>query len=361
MQISVRSHLTAGMAAVVGASAIAMAPVGAISAPSSLAVPVSASAEVALAGITLPFTDILSLLQTLGIGGTIPDITGLVPADFLNAIATEFLNQATPLVTTAASDLFVYLNSTVAALLSGPASIPARFGEALGAIPMVLTTAFQAASAGDIPAALQSLSTGLYAPITAVGQAVLEAGQAFQTYLTTQINSVTNALPGVLLAAVSKVITDNVQAVMATVQSAISGLLGGLIPTAASISVPAGMTAARVVAAAAASVSVTDSRRVDVVAKPEAASVDVDAVDAVDAVESSAPSVAVDIAESPAPPAAVDQTVAPAAPRSRAAAHRSAVTESVATESAASEPKHPSRARAARSAGGIAASERGIR
>ena len=358
MQISVRSHLTAGMAAVVGASAIAMAPVGAISAPSSLAVPVSASAEVALAGITLPFTDILSLLQTLGIGGTIPDITGLVPADFLNAIATEFLNQATPLVTTAASDLFVYLNSTVAALLSGPASIPARFGEALGAIPMVLTTAFQAASAGDIPAALQSLSTGLYAPITAVGQAVLEAGQAFQTYLTTQINSVTNALPGVLLAAVSKVITDNVQAVMATVQSAISGLLGGLIPTAASISVPAGVTAARVVAAAAASVSVTDSRRVDVVAKPEAASVDVDAVDAV---ESSAPSVAVDIAESPAPPAAVDQTVAPAAPRSRAAAHRSAVTESVATESAASEPKHPSRARAARSAGGITASERGIR
>ena len=358
MQISVRSHLTAGMAAVVGASAIAMAPVGAISAPSSLAVPVSASAEVALAGITLPFTDILSLLQTLGIGGTIPDITGLVPADFLNAIATEFLNQATPLVTTAASDLFVYLNSTVAALLSGPASIPARFGEALGAIPMVLTTAFQAASAGDIPAALQSLSTGLYAPITAVGQAVLEAGQAFQTYLTTQINSVTNALPGVLLAAVSKVITDNVQAVMATVQSAISGLLGGLIPTAASISVPAGVTAARVVAAAAASVSVTDSRRVDVVAKPEAASVDVDAVDAV---ESPAPPVAVDIAESPAPPAAVDQTVAPAAPRSRAAAHRSAVTESVATESAASEPKHPSRARAARSAGGIAASERGIR
>jgi len=346
MQISVRSHLTAGMAAVVGASAIAMAPVGAISAPSSLAVPVSASAEVALAGITLPFTDILSLLQTLGIGGTIPDITGLVPADFLNAIATEFLNQATPLVTTAASGVFVYLNSTVAALLSGPASIPARFGEALGAIPTVLTTAFQSASAGDIPAALQALSTGLYAPVTAIGQAVLEAGQAFQTYLTTQINSVTNALPGVLLAAVSKVITDNVQAVMATVQNAISGLLGGLIPTAASISVPAGVTAARVVAAGAASVSVTDSRRVDVVAKPAVASVD--AVDAVD------------IAESPAPPVAVDQTVAPAAPRSRAAAHRSAVTESVATESAASEPKHPSRARAARS-GGITASERGIR
>jgi hypothetical protein len=38
MQISVRSYLTVGMAAVVGAGAIAMAPVEAMSAPSPVAV-----------------------------------------------------------------------------------------------------------------------------------------------------------------------------------------------------------------------------------------------------------------------------------------------------------------------------------
>ena len=98
MQISVRSYLSAGMTAVVGAGAIAMAPVGTMSDLSPAALPVPVVAEVALAGVTLPFTDILSLLQALGVGGAIPDITNLVPADFANAIATEFLNQATPLV-----------------------------------------------------------------------------------------------------------------------------------------------------------------------------------------------------------------------------------------------------------------------
>ena len=145
MQISIRSHLTAGMVAVVGVGAIALAPVGpddalAFSTLRPL-VPAAAATEVALAGITLPFTDVLALLQTLGIGGAIPDISGLVPADLANAIATEFLNQATPLVTTAATEVFGYLNTTIAGLISGPDSIPVRFGAALGEVPGVLLTA----------------------------------------------------------------------------------------------------------------------------------------------------------------------------------------------------------------------------
>ena len=124
MQISIRSHLTAGMVAVVGVGAIALAPVGpddalAFSTLRPL-VPAAAATEVALAWITLPFTDVLALLQTLGIGGAIPDISGLVPADLANAIATEFLNQATPLDTTAATEVFGYLNTTIAGLISGP-------------------------------------------------------------------------------------------------------------------------------------------------------------------------------------------------------------------------------------------------
>ena len=333
MQVSVRSYLTAGMAAVVGASAIAMAPVEAISAPSPVAVPVSVAAEVALAGITIPFTDILSLLQTLGLGGAIPDITGLVPADFLNAVGTEFLNQATPLVTTAAGDVFAYFNSTVAGLLSGPASIPVMFGAALGAIPTVLTTAVQAVSSGDIATALQTLSTGLYAPITAIGQAVVEAGQAFQTYLTTQINTLTNALPGLLLAAVSKVITDNVQAVMASVQTAISGLLGGLIPAAASTRA--------LVAAPAAAVTVDTAGHT-------AAAVTVDTVEETAVLARTSPAIRTSDAESSAPSELSEQTVTPVTPRSRAAARRASVAEAAVAESDAPQPQH--RSRSARSA-----------
>jgi len=233
MQISVRSSLTAGMVAVVGVGAIALAPVesGALS---PLTVPTPAVADVTLAALTLPFTDIVSLLQSLGIGGAIPDITSLVPADFANAIATEFLTQATPLVTAAATDVFAYFNSTVAGLFIGPTSIPARFGDALGAIPVVLVTAVQALATGDLPTAVQTLSTGLVAPITSIQQAVLEATGSFQSFVTAQINSVTTALPGVLLSAVSTVITNDLQSVLAAVQNAISALTFGLIPPAAS-------------------------------------------------------------------------------------------------------------------------------
>ena len=245
MQISVRSSLTAGMVAVVGVGTIALAPVesGALS---PLTVPTPAVADVTLAALTLPFTDIVSLLQSLGIGAAIPDITSLVPADFANAIATEFLNQATPLVTAAATDVFAYFNSTVAGLFIGPTSIPARFGDALGAIPVVLVTAVQALATGDLPTALQTLSTGLVAPITSIQQAVLDASQSFQSFVNAQINSVTFALPGVLLSAVSTVITNDLKSVLDVVQNAISALTFGLIPPAASV--PA-VAAARVAAA----------------------------------------------------------------------------------------------------------------
>ena len=264
---TVRSYLTAGMAAVVGVGAIAMAPVESAMATSPAIAPAPVVTEVALAGLNLQFPDIVSLLQTLGIGGAIPDITSLVPADLTNAIATEFLNQATPLITAAASDVFAAFNSTIAGLLSGPDSIPTRFGASLAAIPTVLVTAIQSLGTGDLPTALQSLSTGLIAPITSIGQAISDAGQSFQSFVTAQINSVTLALPGVLLAAVSAVIKTNLQSVLATVQNAISGLTGGLIPRAAAVSV----TAARVTTTVAVQSVATVPASVSVAPRPAAA------------------------------------------------------------------------------------------
>jgi hypothetical protein len=326
MQIAVRSSLTAGMAIVVGVGTIALAPVESSRAWSPLAVPPPAVADVTLAALTLPFTDIVSLLQTLGIGGAIPDITSLVPADFTNAIATEFLNQATPLVTAAATDVFAYFNSTVAGLFSGPTSIPARFGGALAAIPVALVTAVQALGTGDIPTALQTLSTGLVAPITSIQQAILDATGSFQSFVTAQINSVTLALPGVLLSAVSTVITNDLKSVLDVVQNAISALTLGLIPPAASVPAVAAAraTTGRALPTPAAAV------RASAVAAPRPVAVRRAAA----AVVSAAPAVTFDRADA-TPPAAETAPAAPkSGPRSRAGVRHSGKAASDATPAA---------------------------
>ena len=317
MQILVRSSLTAGMAVVVGVGTIALAPVESGRALSPLAVSPPAVTEVALAGLTLPFTDIVSVLQSLGIGAAIPDITSLVPADLANAIATEFLNQATPLVTAAATDVFTYFNSTVAGLFSGPTSIPARFGDAVGAIPVVLVTAVQSLATGDLPTALQTLNTGLLAPITSIQQAVLDATQSFQSFVTAQINSLTTALPGVLLSAVSTVITNDLQSVLKAVQNAISALTLGLIPTAASTPAPADVAAARVTPALAASLPTpAPSARASAVAAPHPSAARHQAAAA--AVVTATPAVSVDRTEA-ASPGAETATIQPkSVPRSGA-------------------------------------------
>ena len=346
---TVRSYLTVGMAAVVGVGAIALAPVESGSALSPVAVPLPVVAEIALTGLTLPFTDIVSLLQSLGIGGAIPDITSLVPVDFANAIATEFLIQATPLITAAASDVFAAFNSTIAGLVSGPDSIVARFGGSLAAIPTVLITAIQSVSTGDLPAALQTLTTGLIAPITSIGQAISDASQSFQSFVTAQINSLTLSLPGVLLAAVSAVIENNVQSVLAAVQNAISSLTFGLIPRAAS-STPAtaSVTAARVATPAAAPSVATVPVSVSVAVAPRSAAAQRHRAVVADVAS------AADVADSPAPPVVPDQTVAPVTSRQHAVARRTALSESVASAPAAtSQPRQAARARAAHSVGAV--------
>ncbi|MCX6486408.1 MAG: hypothetical protein NT156_00240 [Mycobacterium sp.] len=249
MQISVRSKLTAGLAAATVVGATVLAPVGSVGAH-AVAVPPPVVAEFTLTALTVSYSDLVGLLQTLGLGGVIPDISGLLPADFVNAIATEFISQAIPLVTSAVSSLLGYVGTAISDLVIGPNSIPVRFGTALGGIPTVVISAVQSLGTGDVPTALETLSTGLVAPITSIGQAVAEAGQNLQAYLTAQINGLVGALPVTFLAAVQSVIGNNVQSVLDSIRNAISALTGGLIPPAASVSAAPGLAAARVAAPA---------------------------------------------------------------------------------------------------------------
>ena len=309
MQISVRSKLTAGLAAATVVGATVLAPVGSVGAH-AVAVPPPVVAEFTLTALTVSYSDLVGLLQTLGLGGVIPDISGLLPADFVNAIATEFISQATPLVTSAVSSLLGYVGTAISDLVIGPNSIPVRFGTALGGIPTVVLSAVQSLGTGDVPTALETLSTGLVAPITSIGQAIAEAGQNLQAYLTAQINGLVGALPVTFLAAVQSVIGNNVQSVLDSIRNAISALTGGLIPPAASVSAAPGLAAARV-AAPALSVDVLEAVTASPVRQAES-----DAAPTVpDVVGRSAPAVA----QTAAAGDVADQPDVPVSPRARQA------------------------------------------
>ena len=307
MQISVRSKLTAGLAAATVVGATVLAPVGSVGAH-AVAVPPPVVAEFTLTALTVSYSDLVGLLQTLGLGGVIPDISGLLPADFVNAIATEFISQATPLVTSAVSSLLGYVSTAISDLVIGPNSIPVRFGTALGGIPTVVLSAVQSLGTGDVPTALETLSTGLVAPITSIGEAIAEAGQNLQAYLTAQINGLVSALPVTFLAAVQSVIGNNVQSVLDSIRNAISALTGGLIPPAASVSAAPGLAAARV-AAPALSVDVREAGTASPVRQAES-----DAAPTVpDVVGRSAPAVA----QTAAAGDVADQPDVPVRPRAR--------------------------------------------
>ena len=307
MQISVRSKLTAGLAAATVVGATVLAPVGSVGAH-AVAVPPPVVAEFTLTALTVSYSDLVGLLQTLGLGGVIPDISGLLPADFVNAIATEFISQAIPLVTSAVSSLLGYVSTAISDLVIGPNSIPVRFGTALGGIPTVVLSAVQSLGTGDVPTALETLSTGLVAPITSIGQAIAEAGQNLQAYLTAQINGLVSALPVTFLAAVQSVIGNNVQSVLDSIRNAISALTGGLIPPAASASAAPGLAAARV-AAPALSVDVREAVTASPVRQAES-----DAAPTVpDVVGRSAPAVA----QTAAAGDVADQPDVPVRPRAR--------------------------------------------
>lgn len=244
MQITMRSYLTAGTVAVVGAGAIAMTPV-VVDAP--LAVPAPAVAEVSLTGLGLSLTDVVGLLQGFGIGPALPDfltsLPSLLPTDIVTAVVTEFVNQASPLVMAAAGEVFDYLGAAVAGLISGPDSIPARFGEALAAIPDAVGAAFQALGSGELAVALQTITDSLAGPVSGIAALLSEAAQSFKEFLSTQFDGLITTLPAVLYAAVQTVLGGNLQPLIDTLGGGLSDLLGGLIPGAGASAVPAAAAA----------------------------------------------------------------------------------------------------------------------
>ena len=254
MQISLRSHLTVGMVAVVGAGAIAMTPVvvpGNAALSANVAVPTVANIELA----AWSFSDVLGILNSLGISGALPDLsalTNLLPANVLTAAVTEFVNQVTPVITGAATDVFGYLGTAVTGLVVGPDSVLARIIAAVGNVPGVLSTAVQSLSTGNLAAAVQTVVTGLAAPFTAIGEAIATAVQSFQSFVATKISTIAGALPGILANAVQVALAGGGASLLGSLQTALTNFLSGLVPAAGAVAPAAAAVGAGVAAGAAA-------------------------------------------------------------------------------------------------------------
>ena len=279
MQVSVRSYLTAGTAAVVATGALAVAPALPGTSAPVIDLPVSTTAAVALTGFDLPLGDIIGFLQNLGVGAGIPtDILGLLPPNFVTSIITDFAGQAASLAFGAAGDVLGFVGTTIGGLLIGPDSIPARFGVAILNIPAVIGSAAQALSGGDIAGTLQTLVAGLAAPVTGIGEALIDAATSLGDFVSTTVNDLVSALPAVLLTAVQNVIGGDLGALFDQVRDVLTGLLGigGAAATPVSAAASARPAAVAAAAATAAPESVPAAPAADSAAPADTTAVAVD-------------------------------------------------------------------------------------
>lgn len=219
MEISARSYLTAGMAAVVGAGAIAMAPALPSATLHSVALPAPTVAEIALTGTSLPLEQIWTLVQTLGTGGSLSDIVN----GAFGAVGTEFITEAMPLVTAVATDVAGYLGSALTGVIGSGGLLPD--------FPGILSGVGASLGAGDFPGALKAVNDGLSAPLTRVVQTVF--GADFQAFLTGKVGTVLGALPEILRSAVQKVLGLDIKPVTDAISAALSNLLPAPAPAAA--------------------------------------------------------------------------------------------------------------------------------
>ncbi|MCW1957570.1 MAG: hypothetical protein KIH64_003300, partial [Mycobacterium sp.] len=187
-----------------------------------------------LGGLDLGNLDLGGLLGNLNLGDLLGNIGGLSPG-LARAVLVEFIKEVSPVVKTAAGDVFQYVTSSVGGLVIGPDSIPVQFASAIGEIPAVVKTAFGELKDLDFLAALQTLNQGLLAPIRSIGQVLLETANGIRTYVTSQVGTLVDAIPGILMSAIAAVIGNNGQGLLDTIKNLIGGLLPGAATPAASL------------------------------------------------------------------------------------------------------------------------------
>jgi len=302
VQISLRSHLIAGTAAVVGAGAIAINPVmGAQLSLPSINVP--AAAQVALAAFDSPLAQLFATLDLAndylldsasnplvaanwpyaGFGTTFgvpPANYPLLPAALNSAelggyssvgVVSQFIDDALPIISQLGYNGLNYLNITGNALFTSGAVLTQSVWTAVGQLLM-----------GNIPGALAAISTA----ISTAGSALLAAGGYVLNSVIAKASAVINTVVGsagqvltvaaaqaaVVIAATSAVVTNTVTALsLGNIEGAwnyaVDGLLGpsGIPGTLLNLSIGAGIQTGAIVtpdAAGIAAVFVPSTRTV---------------------------------------------------------------------------------------------------
>ncbi len=211
MQISIRSQLIAGTAAVVGASAIAMTPVTQANlALSDLNVP--SASQIALAGFDSPLSELIGTFNSFNqwlvstsntpaayaaLGGiTGPGGYAIVtsPLGFnFNSIGLlpQMINDPVPVLRQVGLNGAASLEST----LNSFTTIGLIASEAAWNLPGAFVTATQQALSGDIPGAIATLQGAIVTPFIAAGQVALDNGNYLLDNAVARGTALLNAVP----------------------------------------------------------------------------------------------------------------------------------------------------------------------
>ena len=215
MQISVRSHLIAGTAAVVGAGAIAMTPVTqahqalpAVQLPSAAQV-----AQVALAGFDSPLSELIGTFNSFNqwifsadnttagytaLGG-LTDATGVgLAKTVLNfnsvGLIPQVVNDHAPFLTMLGLNGALTLESTMNAVTT----IALIGSEAVWNLPGAFVTAAQQAVAGDISGAVATLQSAIVTPFVEAGQVALANVKYLVSDTLARSNALSQAIPALV-------------------------------------------------------------------------------------------------------------------------------------------------------------------
>lgn len=228
MQISLRSQLIAGTAAVVGASAIAMTPV--TTAHMNLpTVKVPSAAQVALAGFDSPISELLDTLTYINFdlfNGDSANVDDNLPWSPYGGMLPEFIYTALPVISQLGYNGANYIENTLGAvndsawyLSEGVWNLP---GEVLKATKQLLT--------GQFAAALATLTAATIDPIKAAVTSLIGAGTYLVSNIVTNLTNVLATVPGIakgLLNTTVGLVKATINAVVEITKQTFAAITGG--------------------------------------------------------------------------------------------------------------------------------------
>lgn len=244
MQISIRSQLIAGTAAVVGASAIAMTPVT----QANLALPdlhVPSVNQVALAGFDSPLSELIGTFNSFNqwlassdnstagytdLGG-LADATGVAIAKMgfqFNSVGLlpQVINDHQPILTQVGLNGAASLES----MLNAGTTVGLIASEGLWNLPGAFVTATQQALGGDIPGAIATLQAAIVTPFVSAGQVILASGNYMLDNAVARSTALLQAVPDLVNLVVQSSIGQAqvlAGAFSAVVQNVITGITNG--------------------------------------------------------------------------------------------------------------------------------------